>query len=517
MKTYIVKDKTGLSGSIKEIYVHQYDSRRHILIGEASKDDRPEKDPDTPRGAWNPPKAEPDYKEFSYGEPEIVGQDYFDKKDKEDPAAKYGTHEIEFADKPGQKFTALGKDKDDMRPFNDHMAKVSDAGVKPLLPTQKDKDDYAATSAKSATDLKNLSKTMTGSKADEKEYSEKKKGATPSALTKTGGYEEPDAAKIQADADAQYKKNKASMAQPRSVKEMFSAEELAHMAAIMEANPVSPTDPEINRTARKIGNTDQVGSSINTNTVSSRDLTDEYVDEGIRPMTRTDTKYKDSPKRYSNESPKNYLKPWEKSKSQMKSEKDKAVAEYKGKVTKLPPGKAKGLKEGKDEREYGYEGDMAISQIKSIMNHSDQLMKMLKPDTDLPEWVQKKITLAGDYIQTATDYMATEMNEEIELEEGRGRPPKPGSAAYKRKHGESSSETSDDTAHQGRDPRQHIQVIAGQAAAGRHIDFKHNDGSISKITPPMGRKITSHLYGLKPAERQTAVNKMHDSADGLKV
>jgi uncharacterized Zn finger protein (UPF0148 family) len=74
-------------------------------------------------------------------------------------------------------------------------------------------------------------------------------------------------------------------------------------------------------------------------------------------------------------------------------------------------------KESKDEREYDYEGDMAISQIKSIMNHSKQLMDMLKPDTNLPEWVQSKITLSKDYIQTAADYMSTEMKEEADLNE----------------------------------------------------------------------------------------------------
>lgn len=68
-----------------------------------------------------------------------------------------------------------------------------------------------------------------------------------------------------------------------------------------------------------------------------------------------------------------------------------------------------------------------------------------------------------------------------------------------------------------RDPRKHIQVEAGRAAAGNVVDFTHNDGSKSKITPAMGRKITSHLNGLKPADRQAAVNKMHDSAEGLKV
>jgi hypothetical protein len=74
--------------------------------------------------------------------------------------------------------------------------------------------------------------------------------------------------------------------------------------------------------------------------------------------------------------------------------------------------------EAKDNREYDYEGEMAISQLKSIMNHTNQLLNILKPDTNLPEWVQSKITLGKDYIQTAADYMMTEMQEETDLKEG---------------------------------------------------------------------------------------------------
>jgi lambda repressor-like predicted transcriptional regulator len=70
--------------------------------------------------------------------------------------------------------------------------------------------------------------------------------------------------------------------------------------------------------------------------------------------------------------------------------------------------------EAKDPKEYGFEGEMAMSQLKGIMNHAQQLNDMLKPETDLPEWVQSKITKAYDYIQTAADYMATEMKEEVQ-------------------------------------------------------------------------------------------------------
>ena len=77
------------------------------------------------------------------------------------------------------------------------------------------------------------------------------------------------------------------------------------------------------------------------------------------------------------------------------------------------------LEEAKDEREYGYEGDMALNQLKTLTRCAEMITDMLKPDTDLPEWVQSKITLATDYIQTAADYMYSEMNEEVKDEYAR--------------------------------------------------------------------------------------------------
>lgn len=68
--------------------------------------------------------------------------------------------------------------------------------------------------------------------------------------------------------------------------------------------------------------------------------------------------------------------------------------------------------EAKEKQEYDYEGDMAMSQLKSIIANSQQMHDMLSADTNLPEWVQSKITLAEDYITTASNYMQGEMNEE---------------------------------------------------------------------------------------------------------
>lgn len=72
------------------------------------------------------------------------------------------------------------------------------------------------------------------------------------------------------------------------------------------------------------------------------------------------------------------------------------------------------LEEAKDSREYDYEGDMAMSQLKSVITHAQKLHDMLDPDTNLPEWVQSKITLAEDYIVTAANYMDGEMNEDAQ-------------------------------------------------------------------------------------------------------
>ena len=70
------------------------------------------------------------------------------------------------------------------------------------------------------------------------------------------------------------------------------------------------------------------------------------------------------------------------------------------------------IKEAKEKTEYDYEGDMAMGQLKSIIANSQRMHDMLSDDTNLPEWVQSKITLAEDYISTASNYMQGEMNEE---------------------------------------------------------------------------------------------------------
>ena len=55
--------------------------------------------------------------------------------------------------------------------------------------------------------------------------------------------------------------------------------------------------------------------------------------------------------------------------------------------------------------EYDREGDMAKDQLRTIDSAAEELYSIIHAEENLPEWVQKKITLAMDYIDTARDYM----------------------------------------------------------------------------------------------------------------
>jgi predicted RNA binding protein YcfA (HicA-like mRNA interferase family) len=92
--------------------------------------------------------------------------------------------------------------------------------------------------------------------------------------------------------------------------------------------------------------------------------------------------------------------------------------EKKGRFVSGPPKKTfkaptivSPIKEAKDAREYDYEGDMAMSQLRSLIFNAEDLIEMMDENTNLPEWVQSKITLAEDYISTAANYLRGELTE----------------------------------------------------------------------------------------------------------
>ena len=96
---------------------------------------------------------------------------------------------------------------------------------------------------------------------------------------------------------------------------------------------------------------------------------------------------------------------------------------------KGPTGKSKLLKKGAikegdleedmdpeaDAGEFGREGDMAKEQLHTIEAAAEELSSILSDEQDLPEWVQKKITLAKEYVDTARDYMLAQEDEGEEI------------------------------------------------------------------------------------------------------
>lgn len=74
----------------------------------------------------------------------------------------------------------------------------------------------------------------------------------------------------------------------------------------------------------------------------------------------------------------------------------------------------KPVKESKDAREYDYEGEMAKNDLHIITMHAEKIAELLDDNTNMPEWVQSKLTLAKDYMQTISDYLCAEMREDID-------------------------------------------------------------------------------------------------------
>jgi len=72
-----------------------------------------------------------------------------------------------------------------------------------------------------------------------------------------------------------------------------------------------------------------------------------------------------------------------------------------------------------DSGEYDYEGQMARTQLQTILRNSKDMIDMLSDQDNMPEWVQSKITLAQDYISCVRDYLQSkEELGESELKSG---------------------------------------------------------------------------------------------------
>ena len=103
----------------------------------------------------------------------------------------------------------------------------------------------------------------------------------------------------------------------------------------------------------------------------------------------------------------------QKNKRITKSDKDKLA-----KLSNL----MKKANEAKDPEEYDKEGDMAKTQLKTMIDAAQELHDQLSDDENMPEWVQNKITKATDYIDSVRDYMKNndDVNEETVDEISKG-------------------------------------------------------------------------------------------------
>jgi hypothetical protein len=74
-----------------------------------------------------------------------------------------------------------------------------------------------------------------------------------------------------------------------------------------------------------------------------------------------------------------------------------------GKVTKADILKGRGVE--LKEEELDYEGEMAKSELRNLIQNAEELFNMLDEDTQLEAWVQSKLTKANDYLNSVTQYL----------------------------------------------------------------------------------------------------------------
>jgi hypothetical protein len=120
----------------------------------------------------------------------------------------------------------------------------------------------------------------------------------------------------------------------------------------------------------------------------------------------------------------------------------------------------------------------------------------------------KKITKEEtELTQEEIDFIEATM---ADLEEGRGRPPKEGSEAWKKRQAEGAAEQDEPRQH----PIQQLERIKRDMRGGG--DFKHRDGSVHHLVGGDAAKLLDKYHGLKPAEKETMQKEIHASHAGLK-
>lgn len=77
----------------------------------------------------------------------------------------------------------------------------------------------------------------------------------------------------------------------------------------------------------------------------------------------------------------------------------------KGKQKKLPDELQSAIIKKSVKEELDYEGEMAKSELRNIIQNAEELFSMLDENTQLEAWVQSKLTKANDYLESVLQYM----------------------------------------------------------------------------------------------------------------
>lgn len=162
--------------------------------------------------------------------------------------------------------------------------------------------------------------------------------------------------------------------------------------------------------------------------------------------------------------------------------------------------------EAKDPREYDYEGDMAKTQLRSIIVNSQAVHDMLKDTTNIAEWVQSKITKAEDYISTVADYMTAEMNEQHVVE---AKKEEDDEEDYSKNH------KLDPDSGVEADQHIHVQLKKAIDSTMKPYEVSFKNGKKHTVSSPVAKTIVSAIEKLKPEHRKVAHDELHKSYDSL--
>ena len=123
--------------------------------------------------------------------------------------------------------------------------------------------------------------------------------------------------------------------------------------------------------------------------------------------------------------------------------------------------------------------------------------------TAIKKLAKEEIELTQEEIDRLDAIMA-------DLDEARGRPPKEGSEAWKKRQEAGAAEQDEPRQH----PIQQLERIKRDMRGGG--DFKHKDGSTHHLTGSQASKLLDKYHGMKPAEKESMQKEIHANHAGLK-